>query len=85
MVQNLNVQGSKESSQPLIINHDNVYLHSNIHEVEEDDLDGRKHTSYVYDEIIMTKDEYLMYLQKQIDTTGNAMEELINYVMEDLS
>lgn len=68
-----NVQGSKESAKELIIGKDTVYIHSNIRrlDVEENgDL-------YVYDEIQMSKDEYLEKIQKELEVSNNAIADLI--------
>lgn len=69
---NKNVFGSLEASAPIIVNHDNVYLHSNVHQEEApeeaDEFTKEMYGNmYVYDEIVMTKDEYIVYLQDHID------------------
>lgn len=74
-----NVQGSKESAKELIIGKDTVYLHSNIRKLETNGDDGLNKDSalYVYDEIQMSKDEYLEKLQKELEVSNNAMADLM--------
>lgn len=76
MRENKNVKGSKESSQALIIGKDTVYIHSNVK--EEKDEDGR--IDYVYDEVQMTKDEYLAQLQEQVKTADATIADLMELV-----
>ena len=51
-----NVQGDYQQAQPIIINKDTVYIHSNIKEC----VDDRGFVYYTYDEIQYDKDEYLL-------------------------
>ena len=51
-----NVQGDSQQAQPLIINKDTVYIHSNI----EEHIDDRGFVYYTFDEIQYDKDEYLL-------------------------
>lgn len=68
-----NVQGNKESAKELIIGKDTVYIHSNIRRLdEEEDVD-----LYVYDEIQMSKDEYLEKIQKELEVSNNAIADLM--------
>lgn len=56
------VRGSKEAAKEIIIGVDTVYLHSNVRKYEnEEDM-------YIYDEVQLTKDEYLERLQNTINT-----------------
>lgn len=73
------VQGSKESAKDLIIGKDTVYIHSNIRKLEtnEDDELQKDADLYVYDEIQMSKDEYLEKLQKELEVSNNAMADLM--------
>lgn len=77
-----NVQGSKESAKELIIEKDTVYIHSNIRklEINEDDGFNKDSDLYVYDEIQMSKDEYLEKLQKELEVSNNAMADLMMMV-----
>ena len=59
MKQILNVTGSKESSLPLIIGKDTVYIHTNIKEVTIDN-----NIMYQYDEIQYTLEEYEVFKNK---------------------
>lgn len=74
-----NIQGSKEAAKELIIGKDTVYIHSNIRKLEsnEDDELQKDADLYVYDEIQMSKDEYLEKLQKELDVSNNAMADLM--------
>lgn len=73
------VQGSKEAAKKLIIGKDTVYIHSNIRKLETNEDDDFKEDAdlYVYDEIQMTKDEYLGKLQKELEVSNNAMADLM--------
>ena len=62
-----NVQGSKEQAQPLIVNKDTVYVHTNIVQATDEDgnvVDGL----YVYDEVQYTKDEYIQMIAEKNET-----------------
>ena len=67
-----NVQGSKESAKELIIGKDTVYIHSNIRKLEAGDsnLLQKDADLYVYDEIQMSKDDYLEKLQKELEAVS---------------
>lgn len=70
------VRGSKESAKELIIGKDTVYIHKNIRKLEDDDL-MKDADMYVYDEIQMTKDEYLKDLQEKLDIANTAMADMM--------
>ena len=62
-----NVQGSTEQAQPLIVNKDTVYVHTNIVQATDEDgniVDGL----YVYDEVQYTKDEYIQIMAEKNET-----------------
>ena len=62
-----NVQGSSQQAQPLIVNKDTVYVHTNIVQVTDEDgnvVDGL----YVYDEVQYTKDEYIQIMAEKNET-----------------
>ena len=62
-----NVQGSIEQAQPLIVNKDTVYVHTNIVQATDEDgnvVDGL----YVYDEVQYTKDEYIQIMAEKNET-----------------
>lgn len=62
-----NVQGSIEQAQPLIVNKDTVYVHTNI--VQATDEDGNVIDNlYVYDEVQYTKDEYIQIMAEKNET-----------------
>ena len=59
-----NVQGSSQQAQPLIVNKDTVYVHTNIVQATDEDgnvVDGL----YVYDEVQYTKDEYIKLMAEK--------------------
>ena len=62
-----NVQGSLQQAQPLIVNKDTVYVHTNIVQATDEDgniVDGL----YVYDEVQYTKDEYIKLMAEKNET-----------------
>lgn len=62
-----NVQGSTEQAQPLIVNKDTVYVHTNIVQATDEDgnvVDGL----YVYDEVQYTKNEYIQIIAEKNET-----------------
>ena len=62
-----NVQGSTKQAQPLIVNKDTVYVHTNI--VQSTDEDGNVIDNlYVYDEVQYTKDEYIQIIAEKNET-----------------
>ena len=81
-----NVQGSLQQAQPLIVNKDTVYVHTNIVQATDEDgnvVDGL----YVYDEVQYTKDEYIQIiaeknsqLEKQLTNIQLALCELYESV-----
>ena len=81
-----NVQGSLQQAQPLIVNKDTVYVHTNI--VQSTDKDGNVVDGlYVYDEVQYTKDEYIQImaeknsqLEKELTDTQLALCELYESV-----
>ena len=81
-----NVQGSSQQAQPLIVNKDTVYVHTNI--VQSKDKDGNVVDNlYVYDEVQYTKDEYIQImaeknsqLEKELTDTQLALCELYESV-----
>lgn len=77
MIRLKDVQGSKESAQELIIGKDTVYIHSNIRKMEKTDELNKNTDMYIYDEIQMSKDEYLEKLQKELEVSNNAMADLM--------
>lgn len=77
MIKLKDVRGSKESAQELIIGKDTVYIHSNIRKLEKTDDLKEGEDLYVYDEIQMSKDEYLEKLQKELEVSNNAIADVI--------
>ena len=69
-----NVQGSTEQAQPLIVNKDTVYVHTNI--VQATDEDGNVIDDlYVYDEVQYTKDEYIKLISDKNETLEKEVTE----------
>lgn len=57
------VQGSLEQAQPLVVNIDTVYVHTNIKKVEGEDQFGNPiENLYEYDETQYTLSEYIQML-----------------------
>lgn len=86
MIKLKDVIGSKEASKELVIGKDTVYIHTNIRPYEDkNEIDKEKKSElYIYDEVQMSKDEYLEIKQKEIDimaktqgSTEDLLQELI--------
>ena len=60
------VRGSEIQAVPIIVGKDTVYIHTNIHTVDVENLDGSTHLQYEYDETQFNKDEFLVYLYNQL-------------------
>lgn len=69
MIKLKDVIGSKEASKDLVIGKDTVYIHTNIRPYEDkNDVDKEKKSElYVYDEVQMSKDEYLEKFKDNVD------------------
>lgn len=52
------VKGSEAQAKPLIIGKDTVYVHTDIHTVEETDERGEKFVTYEYHEVQYTLEEW---------------------------
>lgn len=85
MIKLKDVIGSKEASKELVIGKDTVYIHTNIRPYEDKNDDKKEKSElYIYDEVQMTKDEYLEMKQKEIEimaktqgSTEDLLQELI--------
>lgn len=80
------VIGSKEASKELIIGKDTVYIHTNIRPYEDkNEIDKEKKSElYIYDEVQMSKDEYLESKQKELDLMSkaqNSTEDLLQEII----
>lgn len=78
------VIGSKEASKELIIGKDTVYIHSNIRPYEDE-----KESSdlFIYDEVQMSKDEYLEIKEKELQMLSNTQsttEDLLQEIILEL-
>lgn len=76
-----NIFGSKESSEPLIINVDTVYINSNVREVTKN-IDGKELKEFQYDQIQMSKDEYIVFLANQTDKLKTNLTNLMDLNLE---
>lgn len=74
MQNNGRVRGSKEASAPVIVNHDNVYIHTNVEQVHDEEFPDTE--LYEYDETIMTKDENIVWAKDNIDILEAGLGEL---------
>lgn len=75
------VVGSKESAKELIIGKDTVYIHTNIRKYESKEKEFKDDGDlYIYDEIQMTKDEYLESLQEKVETADNTIADLMELI-----
>lgn len=79
------VRGSIDQAKPLIVGVTTVYVHTDIHEVEVEDVDGETHTEYEYHEYTYDKDEYIYKVadKQQADIDYIAMETGIELEQED--
>ena len=69
-----NVQGSTKQAQPLIVNKNTVYVHTNI--VQATDKDGNVIDNlYIYDEVQYTKDEYIKLISDKNETLEKEVTE----------
>lgn len=84
MIKNQNVVGSYEASQPLIIDNDLVLIHTNIKQVKTYSIDNPEDYSimYTYNELVLTKDEYLELLQEQISDNESNISVLTDTILE---
>ena len=81
MIEIKGVIGCKEVAKELIIGKDTVYIHTNIRKYEAKDEELKAGDDlYIYDEIQMTKDEYLESLQEKVETADNTIADLMMLV-----
>lgn len=73
MIKLKDVIGSKEASKELVIGKDTVYIHTNIRPYEDkNEMDKEKKSDlYIYDEVQMSKDEYLEKFKDNVDQATN--------------
>lgn len=92
MIKLKDVIGSKEASKELVIGKDTVYIHTNIRPyVDKNAISSmgdsdRKEKSdlYIYDEVQMSKDEYLEIKQKELELISksqNSTEDLLQEII----
>ena len=69
------VQGSYESSRPIVIGKTTVYVHDNIHEVEVTDEDtGETYTIWEYHEVQYDKDEYFLLMATKLEEQASYID-----------
>ena len=85
MIKLKDVIGSKEASKELVIGKDTVYIHTNIRpHIDKNDEKDEKSDLYIYDEVQMSKDEYLETKQRELDLmskTQNSTEDLLQEII----
>lgn len=79
MIKLKDVIGSKEASKELIIGKDTVYIHTNIRPYEDkNETDKEKKSDlYIYDEVQMSKDEYLEIFKDNVDQATSLSNDRI--------
>lgn len=78
MIKLKDVIGSKEASKELVIGKDTVYIHTNIRPyVDKNDEKEEKSDLYIYDEVQMSKDEYLEKFKDNVDQATNLSNDRI--------
>lgn len=79
MIKLKGVIGSKEASKELVIGKDTVYIHTNIRPYEDkNDVDKEKKSElYMYDEVQMSKDEYLEMFKDNVDQATSLSNDRI--------
>lgn len=83
MIKLKNVIGSKEASKELVIGKDTVYIHTNVRPYEDkNDEKEEKSDLYIYDEVQMSKDEYLETKQRELDLMSNIQNSTEDLLQE---
>ena len=84
MIKLKGVIGSKEASKELIIGKDTVYIHTNIRLYEDKNkIDKEKKSDlYIYDEVQMSKDEYLEIKQKELELMSKSQSSTEDLLQE---
>lgn len=83
MIKLKGVIGSKEASKELVIGKDTVYIHTNIRPYEDkNDEKEVKSELYIYDEVQMSKDEYLEIKQKELELISKSQSSTEDLLQE---
>lgn len=83
MIKLKGVIGSKEASKELVIGKDTVYIHTNIRPYEDKNDDKEKKSElYIYDEVQMSKDEYLEIKQKELELISKSQGSVEDLLQE---
>lgn len=79
MIKLKDVIGSKEASKEFVIGKDTIYIHTNIRPYEDkNDVDKEKKSDlYIYDEVQMSKDEYLEMFKNNVDQATSLSNDRI--------
>lgn len=79
MIKLKDVIGSNEASKDLVIGKDTVYIHTNVRPYEDkNEIDKEKKSDlYIYDEVQMTKDEYLEMFKDNVDQATSLSNDRI--------
>ena len=78
MIKLKDVIGSKAASKELIIGKDTVYIHTNIRPYEDKNYDKEEKSDlYIYDEVQMSKDEYLEMFKDNVDQATSLSNDRI--------
>lgn len=78
MIKLKDVIGSKAASKELIIGKDTVYIHTNIRPYVYENGDKEKKSDlYIYDEVQMSKDEYLEMFKDNVDQATSVSNDRI--------
>lgn len=80
------VIGSKEASKELIIGKDTVYIHTNVRPyIDKNDDKEEKSELYIYDEVQMSKDEYLEMFKDNVDQATSLSNDRITDIESALT
>lgn len=87
MIKLKGVIGSKEASKELVIGKDTVYIHTNIRPYEDKNNDDKEKKSdlYIYDEVQMSKDEYLEMFKDNVDQATSLSNDRLTDVESALT
>lgn len=87
MIKLKDVIGSKEASKELIIGKDTVYIHSNIRPYKDESEEKESSDLFIYDEVQMSKDEYLEIKEKELQMLSNTQsttEDLLQEIILEM-
>lgn len=82
MINKGTVRGSADQAVPVIIGTDTVYVHKNIHKVDEVDEQGNPRDDYEYEEIQYTHPEFIQLQMEEQKELENELENAQLAVLE---